>query len=134
MLGSRLLNGPAHYKYLHAYLGVRLLTKATNILYGSRLTDVGTAIKLVRSDVFKSLNLVGNGFDLDFELVDKLLLSGYVIHEVPLDYLPRTYANGKKITTWDGVSAMLTILRDRMGLSPVFRDQGVEISPSREGS
>ena len=122
VLGSRLLAGYARYKYLHTYLGVRFLTMITNQLYGSRLTDVATAIKLVRTDVLKSLNLVGTGFDLDFELVDKLLLAGHKIHEVAIDYNPRTYAEGKKISAWDGVRALLTILRDRLGFSRVMRD------------
>ena len=52
---------------------MRLLTAVTNILYGSKLTDVATAIKLVRSDVLKSLNLVGEGFELDFELIKEFL-------------------------------------------------------------
>lgn len=127
VLGSRLLGRSPRYKYFHAYLGVRFLTWITNLLYGSRLTDVGTAIKLVRTDVLKNLNLVGSGFDLDFELVDKVLLAGHTFHEVTLDYEPRTYDEGKKITSWDGVRALLTILRDRLGLSPVFRAKGVAL-------
>lgn len=122
VLGSRVLGGHARYEYFHAYLGVRFMTWVTNALYGSRLTDVATAIKLARADVLQSLNLVGSGFDLDFELVDKLLLAGHTLHEVALDYVPRTYAEGKKIRARDGLRGLWIILRDRLGLSPVFRD------------
>ena len=85
------------------------------------MTDVATAIKLVRSDVLKSLNLVGEGFELDFELVDKLLLAGHNIHEVALSYSPRTYAQGKKIRAIDGLRALRVIVRDRLGLSSVYK-------------
>jgi dolichol-phosphate mannosyltransferase len=122
VLGSRTLGGKPHYIYYHAFLGVCLLTFVTNILYGSKLTDVATAIKLVRSDVLKSLNLVGEGFELDFELVDKLLLAGHNIHEVALSYNPRTYSQGKKIRAVDGLRALRVIVRDRLGLSPVYKD------------
>ena len=121
VLGSRILGGKPDYIYYHAFLGVRLLTAVTNVLYGSKLTDVATAIKLVRSDVLKSLNLVGEGFELDFELVDKLLLAGHNIHEVALSYSPRTYAQGKKIRAIDGLRALRVIVRDRLGLSSVYK-------------
>ena len=121
VLGSRIIGGRPNYIYYHAFLGVRLLTAVTNLLYGSQLTDVATAIKLVRVDVLKSLNLVGEGFELDFELVDKLLLAGHHIHEVPLSYNPRTYAQGKKIRAIDGFRALRVIVRDRLGLSSVYK-------------
>ncbi|MFQ5407972.1 MAG: glycosyltransferase family 2 protein [Anaerolineales bacterium] len=121
VLGSRVLDGDARYHYWHAYLGVRVLSWLTNFLYGSHLTDVATAIKLVRADVLRQLNLVGSGFDLDFEIVNKLLLAGYSIHEVGLDYHPRTYAEGKKIRVRDGLHGMWIIVRDRLGLTDVLR-------------
>lgn len=129
VLGSRVIGGAARYHYLHAFLGIRLLSGLTNLMFGSNLTDVGTAIKLVRSDIAKSLNLVCNGFDLDFELVNKILLAGFAVHEVPLDYFPRTYAQGKKITVRDGAKALWVIVRDRLGLSPVLRPDAVLIRP-----
>jgi dolichol-phosphate mannosyltransferase len=123
VFGSRVLGGHAKYKYAYAYFGVRVMSKVTNRLFGSRLTDVATAIKMVRSDVFKSLNLVCTGFDLDFELVDKILLAGHTIREVAIDYVPRTYEEGKKIQVTDGLRGLLIMLRDRLGLSPVLKEK-----------
>ena len=123
--GSRVLGGKARYHYLHAFLGIRLLSGLTNLFFGSSLTDVGTAIKLVRCDIARALFLVGNGFDLDFELVNKILLAGFTVHEVPVDYFPRTYAQGKKITVRDGLLAVWVILRDRLGLSRTLRSDAV---------
>jgi len=125
VLGSRVIGGTARYHYWHAFLGIRLLSGLTNLFFGSSLTDVGTAIKLVRTDITRSLNLVGNGFDLDFELVNKILLAGFTVHEVPVDYFPRTYAQGKKIIVRDGLLAMWVILRDRLGLSRTLRSDAV---------
>jgi len=112
--GSRTLGGHAIYEYLANYLGVQFLTRLTNLLYGAYLTDVATAAKMVRTDVLKSLNLTGAGFDLDFELTDKILRAGYEIVEVPVTYRPRTVAEGKKIRPWDGLWALKVILRDRL--------------------
>ena len=106
------------------YLGVRFLTELTNFLYGARLTDVATAAKMVRMDVLKSLNLTGTGFDLDFELTDKILRAGHEIVEVPVTYRPRTIAEGKKIRVWDGLWALKVIIRDRLiPMSHVVREE-----------
>ena len=112
--GSRTLGGRATYEYVTNYLGVRFLTWLTNILYGADLTDVATGAKMVRLDVLKSLNLTGSGFDLDFELTDKILRAGYEIVEIPASYQPRTVSEGKKIRAWDGLWALKVIIRDRL--------------------
>lgn len=112
--GSRTLGGRAIYKYAANYWGVRFLTALTNLLYGARLTDVATAAKMVRVDVLQRLRLNGAGFDLDFELTDKILRAGHTIEEVPISYRPRTVEEGKKIRPWDGLWALRIILRDRL--------------------
>jgi dolichol-phosphate mannosyltransferase len=121
--GSRTLGGHAVYEYVANYVGVRFLTELTNLLYGARLTDVATAAKMVRADVLQSLNLTGAGFDLDFELTDKILRAGHEIVEIPITYRPRTIAEGKKIRPWDGLWALRVIIRDRLvPLSRVVRE------------
>ena len=114
IFGSRVLGGRARYKYARAYWGVRFLTAVTNLFFGGRLTDVATATKMVRADVVQSLNLIGTTFDLDFELPNKILLSGHQILEIPISYDPRTYEEGKKISIWDGLRALRVIVRDRL--------------------
>ena len=121
IFGSRTLGGQAVYEYAHAYWGVRLLTAVTNLFFGGHLTDVATATKMVRADVVQSLHLVGTTFDLDFELPNKILLAGHDILELPISYSPRTYDEGKKISSTDGLRALLVILRDRLGLTPVLK-------------
>jgi len=119
--GSRILGGNVKYEYTHAYLGVRFWTLLTNLLFGARLTDVGTGTKMVRADVAKALHLTLTGFNLEFELTDKILLAGHEILEIPINYNPRTYAEGKKITVLDGLRVILTMLRDRLGLTPLYK-------------
>lgn len=122
IFGSRILGGNVKYEYAHAYLGVRFLTAVTNLFFGGNLTDVATATKMVRADVVKKLNLTTTDFNLDFELPDKILLSGHEIIEIPISYDPRTYEEGKKITSRDGFRALLTMLRDRLGMTPVLNN------------
>ncbi len=128
IFGSRVLGGDVKYEYAHAYLGVRFLTAVTNIFFGANLTDVATATKMVRSDVVQKLNLTTTDFNLDFELPDKILLSGHEIIEIPISYDPRTYAEGKKITSRDGIRALFTMVRDRLGVTPVLKTNKQEKS------
>ncbi len=115
VFGSRTLGGRAIYKYARMYWGIRLFTFITNVLYGGKLTDVGTGTKMVRVDVARKLNLTGSGFELDFELPCKLLKAGHRIVEVPASYHPRTFAEGKKIkVVRDGLRTLWTILRTRL--------------------
>ncbi len=111
--GSRVLGGKRYHYYAANYWAVRLLTLITNLLFGVRYTDVATNYKLVRTPILQSLKLTGNGFDLDFELSDKLALATRKIGEVPISFSPRTYAEGKKIRLRDGLRAYWIVFRDR---------------------
>ena len=122
LFGSRVLGGKIVTKYWRTFLGNRLLTWLTNIMFNGNLTDVATATKMVQTDVARSLNLVCTDFNLDFELPNKLLLAGYPIEELPISYNPRTYEQGKKIKFRHAIQAIITILRDRFGLTPLFVD------------
>ena len=112
LYGSRVMDG-RNTNYLSYYAGVQALTWMTNLLYGVRLTDVATACKLFRTSVIKRLKLRSVGFDLDFELTNKVCRDGFRIAEVPIPYHPRTFDQGKKIRTVDGVRAAYVIMRDR---------------------
>jgi glycosyltransferase involved in cell wall biosynthesis len=114
VFGSRTAGGRHIYKYAQNYWGVKFLTALTNWLFRGHLTDVAVATKMVRRDVFQSLNVNGSGFALDFELPCKLLKRGHQIVEVPVSYKPRTIEEGKKIRWTDGVHALAVILRERL--------------------
>ena len=112
--GSRVLGGKYYHYYRLNYWVVRGLTLLTNLFFGSKFTDVATNYKLVNTKLLQSLKLTCSGFDLDFEISNKLALSTDRIDEVPISYVPRTYANGKKIGAIDGLGALWVIVRDRL--------------------
>ncbi len=91
--------------------GNRMLTWVTNLLYGSRLHDMETCYKLIPTQLFRSLEIRCNRFDLEPEITAKLLRSGSKIHEVPISYCPR---GDKKLSAWrDGMPALFTLFRLR---------------------
>lgn len=111
--GSRVLGGRRYHHYAANYWTVRLLTLITNVFFGVNYTDVATNYKLARTPILKSLKLTCSGFDLDFELSDKLALATKRIGEVPISFNPRTYEQGKKIRLIDGLRAFWIVFRDR---------------------
>lgn len=112
--GSRVLSGKRYHYYKLNYFVVRVLTIFTNLFFGAHYTDVATNYKLVRTSLLKSLQLSCSGFDLDFEISNKLALVTKKISEVPIDFEPRTYKQGKKIRYKDGIRAFSVIIRDRL--------------------
>ena len=110
--GSRVLSGKRYHHYSLNYWAVRTLTWLTNMCFGANFTDVATNYKLVRTELLQALKLSCSGFDLDFELSNQLALATERIAEVPIDFEPRTYAQGKKIGLRDGMGAFRVIMRD----------------------
>ncbi len=55
----------------------RFLTGLTNVLYGSRLTDMETCYKVMRTEVARGLELEANRFDIEPEITAKLLRAGH---------------------------------------------------------
>jgi glycosyltransferase involved in cell wall biosynthesis len=68
-----------------------------NVLYQQKVTDVNTMFKVFRAECLKGIDLEGDGFELDIELVCRLTKKGYSPMEVPVNYVARGFAEGKKI-------------------------------------
>ena len=96
------------------YLGNRLVTLATNILYNTMLTDMETCYKVMRVDVLRSLTLRSNDFGIEPEITAKICKQKLRVYEVPIAYYGRTYAEGKKITWRDGFKAVRVLLSVRL--------------------
>ncbi|MBI4265044.1 MAG: glycosyltransferase family 2 protein [Acidobacteria bacterium] len=110
--GSRFIGRHRVFLFSH-YLGNRLLTLLTNILYNTMLTDMETCYKVMRAEVIRSMTLRSNGFGIEPELTAKIFKRGYRVYEIPITYDGRGYDEGKKIGWRDGVVALWVLLRYR---------------------
>ena len=112
--GSRRMNVYNNpYSKLSFYIGGNVLTIATNILYGLRLTDSSTCYKAVRREVLDDLNLDCERFEFCPMLTARLAKKGVKIFEVPIRYYPRSKKEGKKIKWTDGLEALKTLLIEK---------------------
>ncbi len=110
--GSRFLGRHRVFLFTH-YLGNRLLTSITNVLYNTMLSDMETCYKVMRTDVLRSFTLEANGFGIEPELTAKIFKRDYRVYEVPISYDGRGYDEGKKITWRDGVVALWVLVKFR---------------------
>jgi glycosyltransferase involved in cell wall biosynthesis len=110
--GSRFLGRHRVFLFTH-YLGNRIVTLATNILYNTMLTDMETCYKVMRTDVLRSFTLDSNGFGIEPEITAKIFKRGYRVYEVPITYAGRGYDEGKKITWTAGIVALWVLLKYR---------------------
>jgi glycosyltransferase involved in cell wall biosynthesis len=110
--GSRFLGRHRVFMFSH-YLGNRIVTLVTNVLYNTMLTDMETCYKVMRAEVLRSFTLASNGFGIEPELTAKIFKRGYRVYEVPITYDGRGYEQGKKITWRDGFRALWVLLRYR---------------------
>jgi glycosyltransferase involved in cell wall biosynthesis len=112
VFGSRFLGRHRVFLFTH-YLGNRLLTGITNVLYNTMLSDMETCYKVMRTDVIRSMTLRSDSFGIEPELTAKIFKRGYRVYEVPITYDGRGYEEGKKITWRDGVVALWVLLKYR---------------------
>jgi dolichol-phosphate mannosyltransferase len=90
-----------------------LLRGLANFLFRANITDEATAYKAFRRQVITAIPLQCKRFEFCPEITAKLRKRGHVIHEVPIEYNPRTIAEGKKIRAKDGLIAIATLIRLR---------------------
>jgi len=110
--GSRFLAGRPQAPWI-TIAANRALTMATNVLFGSSITDMETCYKIMRTEVARSLQLDANRFDIEPQITARVLKRGHRIHELPVRFEPRSRAQGKKIGWRDGVRAIDVLFKER---------------------
>ena len=112
VFGSRYLS--ASYRralmYRHTLMN-KGLTSISNWLTDLHLTDMETCYKAINTTLLKSIPIRSNDFRFEVEITFKLAKRGARVFEVPIRYLPRTFAEGKKIRPKDGFLALGAMLK-----------------------
>jgi len=109
--GSRLSGEKTSETFrLSHYVGNKVLTLITNILYNTSLTDMETCYKAFKADIIKSISIKSNRFDFEPEITAKILKKKCRIQEVPISYYGRAHNEGKKITWKDGFGAIRALI------------------------
>ncbi len=111
--GSRFTGERRNMLFLH-WVGNRLLSLVTNVLYNTTLSDMETCYKLFDRRVLDDITLRAQRFEFEPEVTAKILRRGIRIYEVPISYTGREFHEGKKITWRDGFVALWTLVKYRL--------------------
>jgi len=95
------------------WIGNRMLSLTTNLLYNTTLSDMETCYKLFDRRVLDGVTIRSNRFDFEPEITAKVLRQGVRIYEVPISYPGREFDEGKKITWRDGFAALYALVKFR---------------------
>ena len=112
--GSR-FRGERQDAGLSNWLANRFLSVATNLLYDSSLSDMGSSSKLFERRILDEITIESDGFGFEPEITAKVLRGGHRIYEVPISHSARRQDEGRKFAWQDSVRALWTLLRCRWG-------------------
>lgn len=110
--GSRFMEGRQE-GLLRSYIANRFLTSLSNFVNGTKLTDMETCYKVIKTDILKEISLRSDRFGFEPEITAKLAKRKCNIVDVPISYRGRDYHQGKTVSWKDGVAAIFHILRYR---------------------
>jgi dolichol-phosphate mannosyltransferase len=76
-----------------------LMSKSVNFLYriilGERITCVSPIFRLYRRNVLTEMNITSNNFEINAEIISKLIISGKKVVEIPVPLLKRKHGESK---------------------------------------
>jgi dolichol-phosphate hexosyltransferase len=111
--GVRAFDGYTSHSFLYV-LGNKGVTLACNLLFNVYLHDIMTCHKMIRTELFRALELRSPGFAIEPEITARLVQHGERIFEVPVHYRARSTDEGKKLTALDGFRVIGTLVRCRV--------------------
>jgi glycosyltransferase involved in cell wall biosynthesis len=112
VFGTRAWTSQSSFSFWYV-MGNKAVTMATNVIYNCWISDVMTCHKAMHTELFRSLRLRERGFAIEPEIAARVLRAGERIHEVPISYKARGREAGKKLTAFDGLRVLRTLIRCR---------------------
>ena len=94
------------------YIGNRILALVHNVINGVKLNDPFTGLRIIRFELLKGWKPKSLGFDIEVEINNHVLQSGYEIVELPIKYRKRL--GKKKLGFRHGVKILRRIIVESM--------------------
>lgn len=99
---------------LYSRIANIIVTYLANLLYNAGITDEACGYKVMTAEIYRSLKLESDGFDFCPEVTAKVCRKGYHIHEVAVQFNPRSFSEGKKIRWKHGIEAVWKLIKYRI--------------------
>lgn len=111
VVGNRIHGANAEAFAKNHFWGNKFLTKSLNLLFGTKLFDMQSGLRVMNRKFINSTALLAGGFSIEPELTIQAIEKGFVIKELPISLQPRKAGSNSKIsTTRDGTIALYTLL------------------------
>lgn len=114
VFGSRWLGSIKNMKLINR-ISNRISTFSVNLLCGTRFTDIYGCYKVFKKEMFSKFVVGTQNFGFDSEIIMKFIKLGARIEEVPVTYVARTVAEGKKINWFTAIEMYWALIRYRFG-------------------
>ncbi len=112
VFGSRFKGTRKGMKFMN-YVGNKLLSLTTKLLYGEPITDVMTGHKVFAKRVIKSMDLTEDGFKIEPEIAAEVFQGGWRYAEVPIMYTRRKMGKTKFRFLRDGMKCFWRLMQAR---------------------
>ncbi len=114
ILGSRFIGNKKRKNiYTRTFFANKLMSSFFSFVNGCKITDVATCYKLMPASFFREVDIKEMGFAFEIEIIAKFLKQSRAVYEVPIKYEGRSYAEGKKIKTSDGIRYLMSTIKYR---------------------
>ena len=111
--GSRLANGRPTNMPRHRWVGNKILADVTNLLYGTKYSDVCSGYNSYWKNVFLGLDLTHDGFEMEQEMNAKISKVGLKVIEIPYEDKGRLEGNSKTKDVRQGLKDLVIIIKER---------------------
>jgi len=119
VLGSRFLGQfrPGAITRLN-YLGTKLITWTVDLLFGHPISDPLAGFRAIRREALDRLDLRANGYDIEVDMVLRVLRAGGRVVEVPASRSARSHGSSDLSSVRDGLLILRRILAIRFERRP----------------
>jgi glycosyltransferase involved in cell wall biosynthesis len=136
VLGSRFLGNfrPGAITRLN-YYGTRFITGTVNRLFGIHVTDPLAGFRAVRASVFEDIDIQARGYDIEVDVLLRIVRRGGRVREVPAQRSPRPFGATGLSSFRDGTLILWRALQVRVASSPGRRPRaahGLVVEPAVE--
>jgi glycosyltransferase involved in cell wall biosynthesis len=119
VLGSRFLGNfrPGAITRMNL-VGTRFITFLVNQMFGCRVTDPLAGFRAVRRSILERVQLKAQGYDIEVDLLLRVLRAGGRVVEVPASRSPRPFGTSDLSSFSDGIRIARRILQVRLEATP----------------
>jgi glycosyltransferase involved in cell wall biosynthesis len=110
VIGSRFMeNKQTSTKALHK-AGVRIFDFLIELFTGIQVSDSQSGFRVLKSRVLENLNLKATGYEIESEMLVRIIKKGFRVKEVPVSFQQRTYGRSQLDPIKDGFKIFLSIM------------------------